>query len=70
MQLFWNMTRRSLQLISLWVCLIMPLVLYNTSRKNVDVFDTLILWLGVIYPIVYLVLGLIRQYFDDKNIKR
>lgn len=67
-QLFWNMTRRSLQLIAFWVCIVTPLFLYSRDRKNTDLVDTTLFWLVVIYPIFYFVFGTIRQYYDDKQL--
>jgi hypothetical protein len=62
-QLFWNMTRRSLQLICLWFCLVSAFVQTAHSRQ----FDPFVFlfWLVLIYPPMAGFFGLLRQYFDD-----
>ena len=69
LQLFLDMTRRSLQLIALWTCLVIPLVMEQTW-SNTNLSATLLLWMTIIYVPVYFTLGLIRQYYDNKSTQK
>jgi len=64
---FFNMTRRSLQLITLWGCLILGSV---TSQFLIAFnYQTHVLfWVGIIYPIVATYVGMKRQIEDDKKV--
>ena len=68
MQLLLDMTRRSLQLIALWICIIVPNLMFLADNQT-DLVKTRTLWLGVIFPVMYFALGLIRQHYDRQNIK-
>jgi hypothetical protein len=59
LQTFWNMVRRSLQLISLWAVLSIGFLI--TENR------VLVILLCVVYPPLSLTLGFIRQLEDDRK---